>query len=509
MIRIVALGLALAAGDAFAHAALVASEPADGAVLERAPAAIVLRFSEPVSPVAIRLLDRSGTAASLVAATEGDTVQAALPAGLPHGAYLLSYRVTSLDAHPIGGAVAFSIGSAERLQMPHELDAVGAGAPLRGALRVFHDLALLIAAGGALFALAVRPFPGQRVVLAIAAAVAGASAMAAAGLHGAALLDASVWDGSSWRVGFATTRGTAAIAVGTGAAALLAGALRPGGRTTNALLGTGALLSLASFALTGHAAAAEPRALAATIVLSHVLGAAFWAGSLVGLLAILRRASGPEAATALSRFSGLGVLAVLALMTAGVAFAALQLDSLAQLVESGYGRWIVVKAALLAGLLALAARNRLRLLPALERGEAHAAHRLRGTVTAEIVLMAGAIAAAAMLAQTPPPRATLVELVQGEYSARLEVTPARAGTNVVTVSFRTAGTAFDPAEVVLEFENPASGVEPILRKARRSAPGEYRVEGTELAHAGDWSIAIHARLTDFDKLVLRTRLRVR
>jgi copper transport protein len=188
----------------------------------------------------------------------------------------------------------------------------------------------------------------------------------------------------------------------------------------------------------------------------------------------------------------------------------LQLDSLARLVDSGYGRWIVVKSALLAGLLALAARNRLRLLPALERGEAHAAHRLRGAVMVEIVLMAGAIAAAAMLAQTPPPRATLVELAQGEYSARLEVSPARAGTNVVAVSFRTAGgTAFDPAEVVLEFENPASGAEPIVRKARRSAPGEYRVEGTELAFAGDWSIAVHARLTDFDKLVLRTRLRVR
>jgi methionine-rich copper-binding protein CopC len=37
VIRVVALGLVLVAGDAFAHAALVASEPADGAVLERAP----------------------------------------------------------------------------------------------------------------------------------------------------------------------------------------------------------------------------------------------------------------------------------------------------------------------------------------------------------------------------------------------------------------------------------------------------------------------------------------
>ena len=242
----------------------------------------------------------------------------------------------------------------------------------------------------------------------------------------------------------------------------------------------------------------------------HVLGVAFWAGSLVGLFAILRRASGPEAATALTRFSGCGVLAVLALMTAGVAFAALQLESLGQLFESGYGRWILVKSALLAGLLALAARNRLRLLPALERGEAHSARRLRGTVTAEIVLIAGAIAAAGILAQTPPPRATVVELAQGGYSARLEVSPARAGANRVAISFRApGGVAFDPVEVVLELENPASGVEPILRTASRSAPGEYRVEGAELAFAGDWSIAVHARLSDFEKLVLRTRIAVR
>ncbi len=510
MIRFVALAFALAAGDALAHASLVTSEPADGAVLERAPPSIVLRFSEPVGPIAIRLLDRSGSSAPLTAAAEGDTVRAALPPGLPHGPYLVSFRVTSLDSHPVGGAIAFSIGRAERMAVPRELDTVGAGAALRGALRIIHDLSLLIAAGGALFALAVRPFPGQRVVLMVAAATAGGSAIAAVGLHGAALLDASIRDGASWRVGFATTRGIAAIATSAGAASIAAGAFGSASRGNSVLLATGALLSIAGFALTGHAAAGEPRAIAATVILLHVLGAAFWAGSLVALLAILCRAIGPEAASALRRFSNFGAVAVLALMTGGVAFAAMQLDSLDQLVASGYGRWIVVKSALLAGLLALAARNRLRLLPSLERDGADPAGGLRWTVTGELVLIAGAIAAAGLLAQTPPPRGALVELAQGEYSARLEVAPARAGANAVTVSFRTAGgAAFDPAEVVVEFENAAAGVEPILRQARRSGPGEYRLEGAELAFAGDWSITIHARLTDFDELVLHTRLTVR
>ncbi len=342
MIRLVALGLALAAGDALAHASLVASEPADGAVLEQAPPSIVLRFSEPASPIAIRLLDRSGSSVPLATAAEGDTVRAALPAELPHGAYLVSLRVTSLDSHPVGGAIAFSTGRAERMAVPRELDAVGAGAPLRGALRIIHDLSLLIAAGGALFALAVRPFPGQRVVLLAAAAIAGGSAIAAVGLHGAALLDASVRDGASWRVGFATTRGVAAIATSAGAASIAAGAFGSASRGTTVLLAAGALLSIASFALTGHAAAAEPRAVGGHGLVPH------------------RRRHGPR-----------------------------------------------------------------------------------------------------------------------------------------------------PGRIVVEFENPAAGVEPILRQARRSGPGEYRLEGAELALAGDWSITIYARLTDFDKLVLRTRLTVR
>jgi hypothetical protein len=101
-------------------------------------------------------------------------------------------------------------------------------------------------------------------------------------------------------------------------------------------------------------------------------------------------------------------------------------------------------------------------------------------------------------------------MAQGQFAARLEVAPARAGTNTITVALRDArGAPVDAAEVVLELENAAAGVEPILRRASRSAPGEYRLRGGELAFPGDWSIAIHARLTDFDKVVLRARVTVR
>ena len=43
-------------GRAFAHAALVATDPADGVVLTQSPARFSLTFSEPVSPLVLTLV---------------------------------------------------------------------------------------------------------------------------------------------------------------------------------------------------------------------------------------------------------------------------------------------------------------------------------------------------------------------------------------------------------------------------------------------------------------------
>jgi copper transport protein len=510
VIRAIALAAALAASDALAHAALVGSEPADGDVVAQAPASVVLSFDEPVSPVAVRLLDHSGTATAISASASGATVTAPLPAGLRDGPYLLSYRVASSDSHPVGGSVAFAIGSGSASLAPVAADAGAAAAAWRGAVRIVHDLALVIAAGGALFALLVRPFPRQAVLLPLAAAIAAAAALVSVMLDGAALAAASAWDLAAWRAGVATTRGAAAGVAIAAAVAINWGALRPANRAAAWHLGAGALLAVASFAFTGHAAAVVPRTLGAGVVLVHMLGAAFWAGALVALLLILRAASATVAAAALTRFSSRGALAVALIVLGGTAFAVLELDAPRQLVLSDYGRWIIVKLALLAALLVLAAWNRFRLLPALTRGDARAARALRGTVTAEIVLVSLAIGAAALLAQTPPPRGTTVDMEAGGYAVRVEVVPARAGANTIGIAFRTPdGAPFDPAEVVVEIANVRAGVEPMLRAARRSGPGRYRVAGTELAFPGEWSLAVAARVSDFDRLVVRTEIAVR
>ena len=74
-----------------AHTVLLATSPAAGTRLEASPAEVTLRFNEPVRPIAVRVLDATGTvvtAPDAVAAAD-DTVQVDLPTSLTPGSYLI------------------------------------------------------------------------------------------------------------------------------------------------------------------------------------------------------------------------------------------------------------------------------------------------------------------------------------------------------------------------------------------------------------------------------------
>ncbi|WP_245469095.1 copper resistance protein CopC, partial [Mesorhizobium sp. M7D.F.Ca.US.004.01.2.1] len=106
--------LAVMAGpdQAFAHAALIKTDPADGAVLEQGPAQFSLTFSEPVSPLVLTLVTPDGTPVPLTAFRLSDqTVEIDNPQKLASGTHVLSWRVISADGHPVGGSLLFSIGA--------------------------------------------------------------------------------------------------------------------------------------------------------------------------------------------------------------------------------------------------------------------------------------------------------------------------------------------------------------------------------------------------------------
>jgi putative copper resistance protein D len=130
----------------------------------------------------------------------------------------------------------------------------------------------------------------------------------------------------------------------------------------------------ASFAWSGHGAATEgswgPLHLSADIV--HLIAAAVWLGALVGFCLLLARPRPGDVegtSRALSGFAVLGTGAVVALTITGAVntFFLVGADGLGRITGSTWGVLLIVKLALFAIMLGLAAHNRFTLAPALSR----------------------------------------------------------------------------------------------------------------------------------------------
>jgi copper transport protein len=112
-----AVAVVVGAGPAGAHAALLSSEPANGERLARAPAALTLRFNEPVelSLTSLQVEGEGGRQVEAAAPTHAGNDPRSLEARLPTlapGSYLVRWRTVSADSHPIEGAFAFSVTAA-------------------------------------------------------------------------------------------------------------------------------------------------------------------------------------------------------------------------------------------------------------------------------------------------------------------------------------------------------------------------------------------------------------
>ncbi|WP_296581231.1 CopD family protein [Xanthobacter sp.] len=192
-------------------------------------------------------------------------------------------------------------------------------------------------------------------------------------------------------------------------AALAALALR-GRRRLAAIVAAGAVL-MASESLLGHPGAAEGvRAVMLVAVHAvHGMGAAVWIGGLLPLIVLLDGwAKAPEEAgkapgAVLRRFSRIGIGAVLMVGLGGGLAAILHIEAPAALPGTIYGRIVVLKAAIFAGLVCLALRNRhiaLRLARSPARGMGLA--RIAVNSRLEVALALIAVFLAALLGMSDP-----------------------------------------------------------------------------------------------------------
>ena len=526
------LALILSSGAAHAHAVLIESQPADGAVLREAPREVVLRFNEPVAPVMLRVLDIEAKAIAdgSQARIENETLRLALPPDLPNATYVVTYRVISLDSHPVSGTIMFSLGEAPAPGQAAHLPAQDRMTVATvAASRTLFLGALLIAAGGILALWRVAEFDAHAVRRArrtlvmseISALVFGAVSLGIAGCSLTGLSLAGLADPAAWRIALAAPLAKSLAVAATGLVLILAAVprLEHGGNRLVAVAGS--LIAVGSFALTGHAATAAPQWLMRWAVPLHALCAAFWLGSLPLLRAAVRTETPERAHRLVVRFSAHAIAAVVLILALGVAIAVVQVEHVAMLWQTAYGIVLMGKLAAVVLLLAVAAHNRWHATPLLAGARPGALIR---AIYAEYLLFAAILALTATLGQLEPPRAAVerdtralmsrpdftASIVEAGTTVTLSVAPARAGHNALVVAVSDAnGTLVTPQEIALEMSLPSAGIEPLRRKAVREASGSFIYHSNDLALPGRWRIDVHVLIDDFTKKVVSFAVEIR
>ncbi|ANW19317.1 copper resistance CopC/CopD family protein [Streptomyces clavuligerus] len=370
----------------------------------------------------IRVLEPSGKRADTGTVrdlSEGGTVRygTELRPELPDGTYTVAWQGVSADSHPISGAFTFSIGapSATQVALPDQ-EAGG------GAVGVLYDLARYTAYGSfallvgavAFIQLCWRPGAGarplQRLVarswVALTASTlamlllrgpyttsgtladvfdlgglqpvletkTGAALVSRLLLLGAAALFIAVLFGTYARETRAVAAGgsgaDSADDAGDGGATGNGGArdggdggARDGGREKDLTFGLavgGTVVAAgiaATWALSEHASTGIQTGLAMPLDVLHLLAVACWLGGLAALLTALHRVPS-FGADAARRFSRVAFASVVVLAVTGLYQSWRQLGSWSALTGTEYGRWLLVKVALVAVMLGVARYSR-------------------------------------------------------------------------------------------------------------------------------------------------------
>jgi copper transport protein len=371
--------LALLPVSVSAHAKLIASNPAPGAILDSVPTSIELYFSEPVTPVG-RGISVYGPEGRLVNSgsvrVQGTRLSVSL-AGGTEGTYSVVWTVISGDAAPSRGTLTFIVGRASPVSAPGlgSTD-VGLVSPLGFVLqvlaRLLHFMGFALGYGAATYALFVARdvrllrLSGVGVALLLIAEPLALLAQTAS-LDPARTFDVdALTDALGWPFG-------RVFALRVASALLLwavVGALRQGPWFRWAIPGIGLLVALVDATASHPTPWLPPAGGALTAV--HVAAMGLWLG---GLAAYVAAPAGG--------FQRIAAWSVGLLTASGAALALLHIANPVQLVTTAYGVSLLVKVALVAVGLLLAWRARRRW---------------------ELAAVVGVIAAASVLVSLPPPR---------------------------------------------------------------------------------------------------------
>jgi copper transport protein len=523
------------ASPASAHAALVATDPANGTIVPDAPNNVTLTFSESVQLISgkIQILAPDGSRADEGdPQQDGNTVTIPLRSGGGRGTYLVSYRVVSADSHPVGGSITYSVGAASTpptaTQNDTKVDPVVRALIPVGKYLGYAGLVLLV---GPVLVLALlwphrlnRRAPAKLVYTGIGL-VLGSTLLAVwlqapyaygVGLFGVGVNDIRDVLGSTFGAVMLVRLGVILAA-----AVLLRPLLRGSGGESKAdlaLLGVLGVAALATWPLTGHPTASPVAGVSVVVDAIHLASMSVWLGGLVMLVAfLLPRASESELGAILPIWSRWAATAVGALILAGIVQALIEVASFKGLVDSTYGILILVKVALAASVIGVAAYSR-RLVRA--RTAEKGPRTLRRMVLVELSVTAVILGVTAALVQIAPPRtAQAAETAQtsttvtqtlrnSTMSLQVDVFPATVGNNSVHLYAYTPDNKPLPVvEWTATAELPAKGIEPIQVPLLRITDF-HAIGDIALPSAGEWTFKFTVRTTDIDQSTLSMSVKI-
>ena len=520
-----------------AHAVLLEKQPADGTILDKSPEEFALIFNEPVSLIKAQVFDSRGNELAVrKLVTQGEILKFKALKELSAGDFLVSYRLTSADGHPVAGAFQFRIsGGANAVNLSglrRALEHDNWRQPVLLA-RIIHYAGIIIAGGGLLFLLLVgapksaQPHIARIITGATWAGIIGGFALM--GTIGAQLIGggpAALLNPSTWVTSFMTSNGVSGTMalLGLGLIAIL----RPQNnldqlsRNTRLIAYIAALLCALSFAGSGHVTTADPRWFTRLLLGVHALSATYWAGSIIPLFYVLRHCVARDAAPCLENFSTWGIRAVIALLIAGTLMTWIQIETFEGFFTD-YGLRLGAKILMVLALLVIAIVNKIYLTPNLVKGKESAQRALRNTLGFDTALIAGIFIATSMLNMDPPPRnLNMIALHEsgghahaGGHSAAFDfdlenknmqlnvsITPNPDGTSSGKLTATDGnGNPMRPIEAQFMLSNPEKGIEPLTWKAAPASDGTLRLSDVKLPFAGNWDVRVDLLMDEFTKII--------
>jgi len=438
-----------------AHAELVLASPQPGTGLAQAPAAVVIKFSEPLNVALsrIQVLDASGAdvGQGSTQAVVGDPQAARRALGLlPTGQYTVRWTsVSALDGHTLSGTYSFAVGTsanAETTLADSPLDS-------EGPLGLIGRFVTLVALGAWLAAILLRRVsdragldPGK-----VRRLIRAAPAIALGGTIASLVSTTIVATGSLTALGGVLSSPSGEARVVVLATTALGTFLAVRWVLVGGLLAAAAIVADAA---SGHAASSVQPPLAIASFSIHLAAVGVWTYAIVASLLAAR-----DLRRALGTFTPFAVGAGIVVVVTGIVNAILELADPADLVETGYGLVLLAKSA---AFVTMAGFGLLHYL--LRRRPATSDARLRLHLRSEAMAATLALVLATLLVGFPnPPREA--EATASSLTATDRVLAELAGRDALSIAdasgpFIVGLTILPPEPGQAEVRGDVLGVDP-------------------------------------------------